>query len=1190
MSNLFEEWEQQNTSSRSSSRPAVAAVPQRRLSGIVPAVPAQSLNPFAVAAAAAPVPPPPPPVSRNPFAQQPVQPAVAAPTAAIARPSTRQTQLPVADKDAVFSLRKPDDTQLLALLQRPATRTVVAAAAAGGTVILGTNDCRVVRWQHAAPTVCDEIEISRRHQDVIHKVFVDPTGTHVLVALQGGETHYIHKSSTKARKLAKWSGAAVECVAFDRRRGSDSTTRSILVGTQSGDIYEALLDSSGKDKPFTLLYSLGAHLPVASLLFETPAFAVHAESKLLVLAAVASPTRLYTFVGGPTFEALFKQYREAGAAAFQELPGSMPTTELHGCYTAAATAGAGGSSTAGSSSALSAAAKSLRLKASNTAAATPATAVLHSFAMLTSAGIYHGRLAPSSELTYDDPSTTAAATVAAGAVAAVSSAVSTAGSDVGDSYNNSSSSSSTSSSSDYLTVVDAQLQAYPGAGDAPPRSLAVTHHHFLLLYSDRLVAVSRLTGEVAQDVPVDLHWGRPLQLIGTAVAASPTAVSGVWVCTDKLPRALGIQREGRNVWRMHLERALNGDESEFDTALRHCPSRVEEVQVQRARADRAFAAQQYAAAAALYAQTAAPFEEVALNFAEAGQDSALRLYITEKLGTLSPTVHKAQRTMLCTWLAELYLRALNAHSSSSSSTTSSNSNDGSSTQQQQLRQQFRAFLERHHDALNPASTSALLSSHGCSDELLFFAELTGDYERVLAHHTAHRAGSSGPDYPAALAVLRRAPLEKVESLVYRYSAVLMDADPGGTIAVWIGKPQLKPTKLIPALVRYSKHRGLATGATAATAGSSINGSSSGSGGQDWAIVYLEHCVNRLQLQDPAIHNHLLTLYAQAEANAEEQPQQQQQQQQRNDSASSATTGDAPTVTTSAVTSSPLMDLLSRPPERRYFNLKYALRVCTQLGRRRACVQIYSAMGLFEEAVDLALAVDLQMAKANADKPADADLRKRLWLKIAKHTVLQRGTEGAAAATAILGECGDLLKIEDILPFFPDFAVIDSFKADICSTLEAYNARIEQLRAEMQEYTESAEATQAEIIALKNRSLYVSSSQLCELCDAPALTQEFYLFPCGHAFHSQCLSAHMQQHLNSGQRSEVTRLREQIAAAESSAVMTKRAALQLKAMRSELDGFVAAECVLCGELMVQSIDKPLVHSDDAEEAKQWDLLI
>ena len=32
-------------------------------------------------------------------------------------------------------------------------------------------------------------------------------------------------------------------------------------------------------------------------------------------------------------------------------------------------------------------------------------------------------------------------------------------------------------------------------------------------------------------------------------------------------------------------------------------------------------------------------------------------------------------------------------------------------------------------------------------------------------------------------------------------------------------------------------------------------------------------------------------------------------------------------------------------------------------------------------------------------------------------------------------------MEDILPFFPDFAVIDAFKTDICTSLEAYDARL-----------------------------------------------------------------------------------------------------------------------------------------------------
>lgn len=39
-----------------------------------------------------------------------------------------------------------------------------------------------------------------------------------------------------------------------------------------------------------------------------------------------------------------------------------------------------------------------------------------------------------------------------------------------------------------------------------------------------------------------------------------------------------------------------------------------------------------------------------------------------------------------------------------------------------------------------------------------------------------------------------------------------------------------------------------------------------------------------------------------------------------------------------------------------YDLKYALRLCAEHKLNRACVQIYSTMGLYEEAVDLALKV------------------------------------------------------------------------------------------------------------------------------------------------------------------------------------------------------------------------------------------
>ena len=69
--------------------------------------------------------------------------------------------------------------------------------------------------------------------------------------------------------------------------------------------------------------------------------------------------------------------------------------------------------------------------------------------------------------------------------------------------------------------------------------------------------------------------------------------------------------------------------------------------------------------------------------------------------------------------------------------------------------------------------------------------------------------------------------------------------------------------------------------------------------------------------------------------------------------------------------------------------------------------------------------------AEADKVEDdEDLRKKLWLMIAKHVVKQeKGAkrENIRKAIAFLKETDGLLKIEDILPFFPDFALIDDFK-------------------------------------------------------------------------------------------------------------------------------------------------------------------
>ncbi|CAM9512808.1 unnamed protein product, partial [Heterosigma akashiwo] len=73
----------------------------------------------------------------------------------------------------------------------------------------------------------------------------------------------------------------------------------------------------------------------------------------------------------------------------------------------------------------------------------------------------------------------------------------------------------------------------------------------------------------------------------------------------------------------------------------------------------------------------------------------------------------------------------------------------------------------------------------------------------------------------------------------------------------------------------------------------------------------------------------------------------------------------------------------------------------------------------------------------------------------------------------------LLKIEDILPLFPDFAVIDAFKTEICASLEDYNQKIQGLKAEMEEYTEASEALSEQISDLKRRAVVMDPAAPCE---------------------------------------------------------------------------------------------------------------
>ncbi len=51
----------------------------------------------------------------------------------------------------------------------------------------------------------------------------------------------------------------------------------------------------------------------------------------------------------------------------------------------------------------------------------------------------------------------------------------------------------------------------------------------------------------------------------------------------------------------------------------------------------------------------------------------------------------------------------------------------------------------------------------------------------------------------------------------------------------------------------------------------------------------------------------------------------------------------------------------------------------------------------------------------------------------------------------------------------------------------------------------------DIQKLAHKYGFVDAQQKCQLCETAVLTRDFYLFPCQHVYHADCLQNQMVQH-------------------------------------------------------------------------------
>jgi hypothetical protein len=196
---------------------------------------------------------------------------------------------------------------------------------------------------------------------------------------------------------------------------------------------------------------------------------------------------------------------------------------------------------------------------------------------------------------------------------------------------------------------------------------------------------------------------------------------------------------------------------------------------------------------------------------------------------------------------------------------------------------------------------------------------------------------------------------------------------------------------------------------------------------------------------------------------------------------------------------------------------------------------------------------------------------------------------------ILEGCGnELLKIEDVLPLFPDFETIDQFKTPIIKSLEHYNDRLTELRSEMNEASKSIDDIRDDLAKYRTRCVAtIDSNEVCSLCEQALMLQStFYIFACGHYFHGDCLFTYVRRlmkrkddnNLDNKNRSQGLNKTEQNSTKSNIDTVNRLQSIiasgiappsrDMESVQQELDDLVASQCVLCGETAVDYLDQPL----------------
>lgn len=141
---------------------------------------------------------------------------------------------------------------------------------------------------------------------------------------------------------------------------------------------------------------------------------------------------------------------------------------------------------------------------------------------------------------------------------------------------------------------------------------------------------------------------------------------------------------------------------------------------------------------------------------------------------------------------------------------------------------------------------------------------------------------------------------------------------------------------------------------------------------------------------------------------------------------------------------------------------------------------------------------------------------------------------------------------------------------------------------MEESAKSAEAVRNDLNSFRNRSVTISATDQCTMCSSSIFLTPFFIFPCGHKFHGDCLEKYLLTILPDEECRQLTSLKTRLSMnINQRQDNTNKEQLDLtrQQLKDQLENILTADCPLCGDLMIDALDQPF--TEEWGSVSGWD---